>query len=52
MELIRRGITDGQKYGLPLKADETKYTSTRYEKKPYKKGGFIDKPIKGGNKHI
>lgn len=44
MELIQRGITDGQKYGLPLKADETKYTSIRYEKKPYKKGGSIKMP--------
>jgi hypothetical protein len=44
LEVIQRGIADGQKFGLPLKTDETKYTSTRFEKKPYKKGGAVNMP--------
>ena len=44
MAIIQRGMADGQKYGLPLKTDEIKNTSTRYEKRPYKKGGTVNMP--------
>jgi hypothetical protein len=43
-EIIQRGIADGQKYGLPLRADKDKNTSVRYEKKSYKKGGAVNMP--------
>jgi hypothetical protein len=52
LEIIQRGIADGQKYGLPLKANIDKDTAARLEKVPYSKGGAISKPLPGGHKII
>lgn len=52
LEVIQRGIADGQKYGLPLKANRDKDTASQLEKVPYAKGGLIDKPLPGGYKTI
>lgn len=49
--VIQKGIDEGQKYGLPSKDDQRK-DSPRVEKVPYKKGGPVDKSVRGGGKLI
>jgi len=49
-EIIQRGIADGQKYGLPTKADKSKDLPRR-KKVPYKNGGQVDKPVPGAGSH-
>jgi hypothetical protein len=52
MEVIQRGIADGQKHGFPLRIDREKNTSAKQKKVPYKHGGLVDKPLAGGSKLI
>ena len=52
MDLINRAYADGQKYGLPSKANIDEDTISHIRHVPYKKGGMIDAPIQGGNKLI
>ena len=44
LELIQRGIADGQKHGLPLRAFMAEDTSPKVKKVPYKKGGVVNMP--------
>jgi len=52
MDLINEGHQHGLEYGLPLKKDAVKNATPQQKEVPYKKGGFIDKPITGGGKII
>lgn len=52
LDIINRGIADGQKYGFPALGDNVKNTSPTRKEVPYKHGGSIAKPIAGGHKNI
>ena len=52
MDLINQGHQDGLQYGLPLRENAVKDTMLQKKEVPYKKGGSIDKPLKGGSKLI
>jgi hypothetical protein len=52
MDLINRGIADGQKFGFPLKKDIEKYQTRQAKQVPYKTGGAVSKPLQGNNKLI
>lgn len=52
MEVIQRGIADGQKHGFPLRIEREENTTSKRTKVPYKKGGLVDKPVQGNSKLI
>ena len=52
MDLINRGMEDGQKYGFALREDRVKNQTSKRKQVPYKKGGMVDKPLAGGAKMI
>ena len=52
MDLINRGMEDGQKYGFALREDRVKNQTSKRKQVPYKKGGMVDKPLVGGAKMI
>jgi hypothetical protein len=52
MDLINQGHQDGLQYGLPLKENAVKDTMPQKKEVPYKKGGFVVKPIEGNSKII
>lgn len=52
LDIINRGIADGQKHGFPALGDNAKNTSSKRKEVPYKRGGDIAKPIAGGHKNI
>jgi hypothetical protein len=52
MDVINQGHQHGLEYGLPLKKDAVKDVTPQQKEVPYKKGGFVDKPLQGGNKLI
>jgi hypothetical protein len=52
MNLIKRAYVDGQKHGLPLKANADEDSIAHVREVPYKRGGMIDKPLAGGYKTI
>ena len=52
MDVINQGHKDGLQYGLPLKKEAVKNVMLQQKEVPYKKGGFIDRPLQGGNKII
>ena len=44
MDVINRGIADGQKYGFPLRENKDKDTRPSTKQVPYKKGGAVQMP--------
>lgn len=52
MDLINQAVEDGRKYGFPLMENKIKDSIPRWEKKPFNKGGLIDKPLAGGRRDI
>ena len=52
MDIIKRGMEDGQKYGFPLLANLKKDVKRTTKEVPFKRGGSIDKPLAGGHKII
>jgi hypothetical protein len=52
LDIINRGIADGQKHGFPALGDNEKNTRSKRKEVPYKRGGDIAKPIAGGHKTI
>lgn len=52
LDIINRGIADGQKYGFPALSDNAKNTTSTRKEVPYKYGGSIAKPVAGGHKNI
>jgi len=47
MNLINRGMEDGQKYGFALRENRSKDSLNKRKEVPYKKGGTVDKPLAG-----
>jgi hypothetical protein len=52
MDVVMRGIADGQKYGFPLQANKEKDERKTTKEVPYKKGGMVEKSLSGGHKLI
>jgi hypothetical protein len=52
LELINRGMEEGNKYGLTSRKEKEKLMQGTTEKVPYKKGGNVAKSIEGGKKII